>query len=240
MIYNKFLKLYNSKKKGIAVLIDPDSENTKNLKKKIKMINESSVDFIFVGGSTLFLKELDTFLKKIKSLSEKPVIIFPGSALQVSRYCDAILFLSLISGRNPQFLIGEQVSSAMRIKKLGIEAIPTGYILIESGRTTSVEFISNTRAIPRDKHNIVLSHAVCGELLGFKSIYLDGGSGAIYPVPDDLIKKVKKEIKIPLIVGGGIRSIDEIKRKQDAGADIVVIGNILEKDMSLLKNLKGG
>lgn len=236
-VYEKILDNIKNRKKSIAVLLDPDSENLNKLSKKIKKINESYVDFLFVGGSTLFNEDFEKFLKNVKKLSSKPVVIFPGSSLQVSKHCDAILFLSLISGRNPQFLIGEHVSSAMKIKKLGIECIPTGYILIESGNFTSVEFMSNTIPIPRDKHNIVISHALAGELLGFKLIYLDGGSGALYSVPEELIKKVKKEITIPLIIGGGIKSLEEIREKHNAGADIVVIGSIIEKDEGIIDKL---
>lgn len=238
-VYEKILNNIKNKKKSIAVLLDPDSEDLNKLKNKIKSINESVIDFIFVGGSTIFNDDFEKFLKNVKELSKKPIVIFPGSSLQVSKHCDAILFLSLISGRNPQFLIGEHVASAMKIKKLGIECIPTGYILIESGNFTSVEYMSNTKPIPRDKHNIVISHAVAGELLGFKMIYLEGGSGALYSIPMELINKVKKEINIPLIVGGGIKSVEEIKEKHKAGADIVVIGNIVEKDESIIKKLRG-
>lgn len=236
-VYEKIINNIRNKKKSIAALIDPDSENLSHIKRKIKKINESSIDFLFVGGSTLFNENFENFLKNVKKLSSKPVVIFPGSSLHVSKHCDAILFLSLISGRNPQFLIGEHVSSAIKIKKLGIECIPTGYILIESGNFTSVEFMSNTRPIPRDKHDIVISHALAGELLGFKLIYLDGGSGALYSIPEELIRKVKKEINIPLIIGGGIKTVEEIKDKHNAGADIVVIGSIIEKDEGILDKL---
>lgn len=236
-VYEKILNNVKNKKKSVAVLLDPDSEKKENLRKKIKKINESSIDYIFVGGSTLFDEDFESFLKIVKELSKIPVVIFPGSSLQVSKHCDAILFISLISGRNPQFLIGEHVQSAMKIKRLGIECIPTGYILIESGNLTSVEYISNTKPIPRDKQNIVISHALAGELLGFKLIYLDGGSGALYTIPDEIISKVKKEINVPLIVGGGIKSIEEIKKKHKSGADIVVIGNIIEKDEKIIDKI---
>ena len=237
MIYNKILELKKNNKKGIALLIDPDNEKIHNVRKNIESINNSNVFMILIGGSTLFTADFDLFTKEVKKYTNKPVVIFPGSSLQISKYADAILFLSLISGRNPQYLIGEQVNAALKLKGIGIEAISTGYMLIESGARTSVEFISNTKPIPRTKSEIILAHAVAAELLGMKLLYLDAGSGAKYSIPFDAVKKVSDSVSIPLMVGGGIKSMDEIKKYFHYGADIVVIGTLYEKNKNILNDI---
>jgi len=237
MIYNKILELKKNHKKGIALLIDPDNEKIHNVRKNIENINNSNIFMILIGGSTLFTTDFDLFTKEVKKYTNKPVVIFPGSSLQISKYADAILFLSLISGRNPQYLIGEQVNAALKLKGMGIEAISTGYMLVESGASTSVEFISNTKPIPRRKSGIILAHAVAAELLGMKLLYLDAGSGARYSVPPAAVKKVSNSVSIPLMVGGGIKSKNEIEKYFRYGADIVVIGTLYEKNKRILKNI---
>ena len=235
MIYEFIKQAVENKKKLVAALIDPDTDTGIPLEERVECINNSRVDLIFVGGSTLYNRDFDDFVKKIKGLTENPVIIFPGSSLQISKHADAILFLSLISGRNPQYLIGEHVRAAPRLKKMDVEVIPTGYMLIESGSTTTVEFISNTRPIPRNKNEIALAHALAGEFLGMKLIYMDAGSGADNSIPAEMIRAVKSGITVPLIIGGGIRSKEDIEEKFSAGADIVVIGSLLEKEPEALK-----
>ncbi|MEO0236290.1 MAG: phosphoglycerol geranylgeranyltransferase, partial [candidate division WOR-3 bacterium] len=173
----------------------------------------------------------------VKSKTQKPVILFPGSHAQLTKHADAVLFLSLLSGRNAQYLIDEQVRMAPILRKFNLEAISTAYLLIESGRTTTVEWVTNTRPIPRNKVDLVIAHVLAAEMMGFKLIYLEAGSGAEKPVPDELIKLVKANINIPLIVGGGLKSLDTINGVFEAGADFVVIGNKLEEDPKFLRSL---
>ena len=229
-IYNRLLKCKKEKGAGYFVLIDPDSYDRENLVEMALRCQTASVDALLIGGSLLFEHNLDTFIKKIKDVIQMPVIIFPGSKLQLSKYADAILFLSLISGRNPNYLIGDQVIAAPHIKELGIEPISTGYMLIESGETTSAEFMSGTRPIPRKKTDIAVAHALAAEYLGMKFVYLEAGSGARYPVPDELISAVNEQCKIPLIVGGGLRTPEQAHKKVMAGASYIVTGNILENN----------
>lgn len=229
--YNQILNRVNSKKASFVILIDTENISTDKLPIFVTKCVESEVDFIFIGGSLLLDMQFDQKIKTIKKFAESiPVIIFPGALNQLSGSADAVLFLSLISGRNPEHLIGNQVLAAPMIKKLSLEAISTAYMLIESGQTTSVEFISGTNPIPRDKADIAIAHAMAAELLGFKLIYLEAGSGAEKTVPDEMIRKVSHATKVPLIVGGGIKSPESANQKVSAGADIIVIGNHFEKN----------
>ena len=218
----------------LAALLDPDSEDLIALEKKIELIEKSEVDFFFVGGSTTWNNDFERFVEQVKSLASKKVIIFPGSAEQISPAADAILFLSLISGENPRYLIGEQIKAAPVLKKLDIEVISTGYMLIDGGRKTTVELVSGTKPILQDNIDKVRNAAYAAQLLGMKMVYLECGSGARYSVKEDLIREVRKNIDIPLVVGGGIKNKKEIESKQRAGADIVVVGNALEKDPTIL------
>lgn len=227
-IYNYILSKKQSNQNCFALLIDPDKIDLKNLPSFIEKCNQGKVDIILVGGSMVYDTEYEKKLVKIKSITDIPVVIFPGSPNQISATADAILFLSLLSGRNPEYLIGSQVAAAPLIHKLKLEAVSTAYLLIESGHTTSVEFVSNTKPIPRDKVNIAIAHALAAELLGFKLLYLEAGSGADIPVPDEMVRSVSKAITIPLIVGGGITSPDDAAKKVAAGADIIVVGNHFE------------
>jgi phosphoglycerol geranylgeranyltransferase len=233
-IYKTILSKKDRGEKMLAALLDPDSEKLITLEKKIELIEKSEVDFFFVGGSTTWNNNFERFVEKVKSLVSKKVIIFPGSAEQISHAADAILFLSLISGENPRYLIGEQIKAAPVLKKLDIEVISTGYMLIDGGRKTTVELVSGTKPILQDNIDKVRNAAYAAQLLGMKMVYLECGSGARYPVKDDLIREVSKNIDIPLVVGGGIKNKKEIESKHRAGADIVVVGNALEKDPTIL------
>lgn len=226
MIYKELLK----KRPGLFVLLDPDRIERDEIERIVGMINDSPTCAILVGTSLLLSPDFDDFVHKVKSHSKIPIIIFPGGSNQVSKYADAIFFLSLLSGRNPQFLIGDQVRAAPLVRRYRLEAIPVGYILVGSGRVLSVEFMSATQAIPQDKPEIITAHALAGSYLGMKFIYLDAGSGSEEGVREEIIERVKGEIDIPLIIGGGIREVSQAKSKIEAGADFIVIGNVLERD----------
>ncbi|MGB4414084.1 MAG: geranylgeranylglyceryl/heptaprenylglyceryl phosphate synthase [Paludibacter sp.] len=228
-IYRKILLNREAKQKMIAVLLDPDQCKGRHLISLISILKTNVPDFIFVGGSHT-LSSTDSLIELLKDEINSDIILFPGNASQFSDKVDALLFLSLISGRNAEFLIGQHVNSAIAIKKSGLEVIPTAYILIEGGKTSSAEYMSNTRPIPRDKNEIALSTAVAGELLGMRLAYLEAGSGAETPVPPDMINFVKNNLSIPLIVGGGIKTEEDLKTAYDAGADLVVIGNVFESE----------
>ena len=226
-IYKNILLNRELNHKMLAVLLDPDQCHGRALASTIAELKSNIPDFIFVGGSHT-LNSVDSLIELLKEEIDTNIILFPGNATQFSSKADALLFLSLLSGRNAEFLIGQHIGSAVAIKKSEVEVIPTGYILIDGGKLTSVEYISNTRPIPRDKKGIALSTSVAAELLGMKLVYLEAGSGANIPVPADMIEYVKKGLSLPLIVGGGIRTTDQLKEAFDAGADIVVVGNIFE------------
>jgi phosphoglycerol geranylgeranyltransferase len=232
-IYSRIQTSLEKHRKMLAVLIDPDKCQGEELTHFLDLVKKAEPDFIFVGGS-LTSESIDLAIERIKKACSIPVVLFPGDATQVSYRADAILFLSLISGRNPDFLIGQHVVSAPFIKKSGIETISTGYLLVESGSTTAVEYMSNTRAIPRAKKSIAVATAIAGELLGNKLIYLEAGSGAQQAVPVEMIAAVKANISIPLIVGGGLCTKADIETALSAGADIVVVGNVLEKEPELM------
>jgi phosphoglycerol geranylgeranyltransferase len=226
-------------KKLLAVLIDPDKIKSEELLKQfIGSCEYAKADLIFVGGSLLINDVFNQTIKTIKSCTKIPVIIFPGSPLQISSDADGILFLSLISGRNPELLIGHHVIAAPYLKKSGIETLPTGYILVDCGSPTTVGYMSNTQAIPYDKPEIAACTAMAGEMLGLKLIYLDGGSGAQKPISQNCIESVCKQIDIPVIVGGGIRSIDVANSAWKAGATIVVIGTAFEKEPELMASFR--
>jgi putative glycerol-1-phosphate prenyltransferase len=236
-IYEKLFSK-EDRDKGIFVLLDPDRTPREKMDVFLeKLTSDKRVKAILVGTSLMFSVDFDEFVKKIKDNSEVPVIIFPGSSLQVSRYADALLFLSLISGRNPELLIGEHVRVAPLIKQLGVETIPTGYMLIDAGKISSVEFISNTKPIPRNKPDIAVAHAMAAELLGLKVLYLEAGSGAPLPIPEEIIKAVKDSVELPLIVGGGLRNRKDMQIAFDSGADYVVVGTALEERIDFLEEI---
>lgn len=213
--------------KGLVWLIDPDKWNREDIADQVGVANELGVDLIFVGGSLIF-KPVDLLIDFVKEHTRIPVVLFPGSPLQISAKADATLFLSLISGRNPEYLIGNHVIAAPFLKESGLEVIPTGYVLIDGGFQTSVSYMSNTLPIPADKADIVLATALAGEMLGLKVIYLDAGSGARNPVSSRVISTVASQISLPLMVGGGIRTAHEARSAYQAGADILVVGNAAE------------
>ncbi|MFP4621283.1 MAG: geranylgeranylglyceryl/heptaprenylglyceryl phosphate synthase [Bacteroidales bacterium] len=235
MIYDKITENYG-KQKLFSLHIDPEKHHQKSLEHLINLANASEVDFILTGGS-LLSDTLDHTIKIIRDLTDIPVILFPGNLMQVSKYADGILFLSLISGRNPELLIGNHVLAANMLKKSGIEVIPTGYILINGGNVSSVEYISNTKPIPGNKPDIIASTAIAGELLGHRLIYLESGSGANQSVYSKAIKHVKKHINTPLLVGGGLKTPEEVERVCHAGADMVVVGNAIEDSPDNLKSM---
>lgn len=220
----------------LAVLLDPDKIALEELEKVVLKINESKAHFILVGGSLLFSNVLDQFIQIIKNNTTLPVILFPGNAIQISDKADGILFLSLISGRNPEFLIGNQVIAAPLLKKTQLEIISTSYLLIDSGTETTASYISNTKPIPYHKPEIAMATALAGEMMGHKLIYLDGGSGAQQVVPTELIKKVALNCTNPIIVGGGIRTTKQLHEAYESGATMVVIGTAFENDINFLKN----
>ena len=219
-------------KKGAAhiVLIDPDRKDENSIIKRVKIANNSDVDALFVGGSLMMDSKCAERVENIKSISEIPVIFFPGGVGQLNPYYDAMLFMSVISGRNPHYLIGEQVIAAPLVKDLGIETISTGYILIDGGASSTVEIISGTRPIPMERVDIAVAHALAGQYLGMKLIYLEAGSGAKYPVSSSIIKAIKNVIDLPLVVGGGINSPKSAKEAVDAGASIIVTGTAIENN----------
>jgi phosphoglycerol geranylgeranyltransferase len=232
----EILKLRHQQgKKSIAVLVDPDkAEDPARLQHMINLVSENCIDFFFVGGSLVTTTNLSAVINQIKENISIPVILFPGSSLQIDPGADAILFLSLISGRNPDLLIGQHVVAAPILKNNKMEVMSTGYILINSGRTTSVAYISNTTPIPDDKYSLAACTAMAGEMLGLQLIYLDAGSGAEKEISAKMIATVRKSVNVPLIVGGGINTAQKALTALEAGADMIVIGNALEKDPDLL------
>ncbi|MBK6344474.1 MAG: geranylgeranylglyceryl/heptaprenylglyceryl phosphate synthase [Bacteroidales bacterium] len=236
-VYETILKRRDDRKKQMAVLIDPDKLDDSIIRKMAVSAAECSVDYFFVGGSLLINNRLDECTRIIKETAGIPVVLFPGNTLQMSWKADAILFLSLISGRNAEMLIGRHVVAAPYLKLSPLEVISTGYMLIESGRPTAVSYMSNSDPIPHDKDDIAMCTAMAGEMLGLKLIFMDAGSGAINPVSPDMISHVKQSINVPLLVGGGIRTPEKAAELAAAGADLLVIGNAFEKDPGLISEL---
>jgi phosphoglycerol geranylgeranyltransferase len=225
-------------KKSIAVLIDPDKiGDASQLEPLLRLANENCVDYFFVGGSLITTSNLSDVVRTIKENISIPVVLFPGSALQIDPSADALLFLSLISGRNSDLLIGQHVVAAPILKNSKLEVLPTGYVLINSGKTTSVAYISNTTPIPEDKYSLAACTAMAGEMLGLRLIYLDAGSGAEREVSKKMISAVRKAVDVPLIVGGGINTPQKAFQALEAGADLIVIGNALEKSPQLLTEI---
>ena len=225
-------------KKSIAVLVDPDKvDDTSRLLQLTNLATENCIDFFFVGGSLITTPNLSQVVKQIKDNVTIPVVLFPGNFMQVEPSADALLFLSLISGRNPELLIGQHVMAAPILKNTKLEIIPTGYILINSGPITSVAYISNTTPIPDDKYSLAACTAMAGEMLGLQSIYLDAGSGAEKEISVRMIATVRKAVNVPLIIGGGINTSQKALNALEAGADMIVIGNALEKKPNLLSEI---
>jgi putative glycerol-1-phosphate prenyltransferase len=230
-IYNQIVKSKIENEKLLAILLDPDKIDLDNVEILIEKINQSPATHIFIGGSLVENNILDELISKIKENCNLPIVLFPGNPSQISDQADAILFLSLISGRNPDYLIEHQVKAVPTLKQTDLEIISTGYILIESGTETAVERVSKTTPLDRNNPEYILQTAQAGELLGNKLIYLEAGSGAAIAVPKEIIKLVFQNIEIPLIVGGGIIDLQGIKNAYDSGADLVVIGTAFENNI---------
>jgi phosphoglycerol geranylgeranyltransferase len=233
---NIYHSLFSGERKVFALLIDPEKQTKEILEKTIEKASLSRIDVILVGGS-LTSRPVDDLITAIKSMTSIPVVLFPGNLLQISPKADGILLLSLISGRNPEYLIGNHVLVSQFLKKSQLEIISTGYILVDGASLSSVEYISNTRPIPSDKDEIVVATALAGEQLGHKLIYLEAGSGSNCHVKEETVEKVKDSITIPLIVGGGIRSAEHIRMLYKAGADGVVVGSAIEENYMILPEL---
>ena len=236
-IYHSLVERKKLQKKSFAVLIDPDKVDDEKMRHLILLAKQASVDYFFVGGSLITSGDLQRTVLGIKKRSSIPVVLFPGNHQQISEHADAILLLSLISGRNPDLLIGQHVTAAQRLKASELEIIPTGYLLIDGGTMTTVQYVSGTAPIPTDKVEIAAYTALAGEQLGMKLIFAEAGSGAKHHVPTEVIKAIKKEVNIPLIVGGGIRTPESAAAVFKAGANMVVVGNCFEKDPELIQDI---
>ena len=236
-IYNQLIKTIEIKGAAYLVLLDPDKLNSDKLENFIKKCNDADVDGFLIGGSLMLNGDIDNFIKKVKQFSKLPAIIFPGAVDQVSPSADAILYLSVVSGRNPEHLIGKHVLSAPLIRRANLEPISTGYILIESGTSTTAQYMSGSSPIPRNKPEIAAATALAAEYIGMKLIYLEAGSGAQQTVPNEMVKAVSSICSVPIIVGGGIKSPKAAREKVDSGANIIVTGNFFENEnnWSLIK-----
>jgi phosphoglycerol geranylgeranyltransferase len=236
-LYDTFAANKKLGRKCFTVLVDPDKVDRQKIDQLVTLATEAGVDYFFVGGSLVVSDQLDERIKQIKASCDIPVILFPGSPSQISRYADGLLYLSLISGRNPELLIGQHVVSAPFVKKSGLEIIPTGYIVVDGGAPTTVSYISNASPVPADKNEIATCTAMAGEMLGMKLIYMDAGSGAKIPITETMIETVSRATEAPLIIGGGITTSEKAYRNCKAGADVIVIGNAIEKDPGLIKEM---
>jgi len=233
-LYTSFLEAKKAGKKKFVVLIDPDNIRLSKLDKVLELSNQANVDYFFIGGSLVVNDMLDMVLANIKKVTDIPMILFPGNSFQLSYKADGLLFLSLISGRNADLLIGKHVITAPFLKISPLEIMSTGYMLIDGGISTTVQYMSNTTPIPSSKDDIALCTAMAGEMLGLKMIYMDAGSGAQQPITTSMINAVSTAIDIPLIVGGGIRTPEKAYENVKAGADVIVVGNAIEKDPQLI------
>jgi phosphoglycerol geranylgeranyltransferase len=236
-VYEKILQKKKEGKKQLAVLVDPDKAQGDDLKLLGELATKAGVDYFFAGGSLLTNGNITDCVKGLKKYSDIPVIIFPGSIEQLTPEADAVLFLSLISGRNPDLLIGDQVTAAPLVKKLKLESISTGYILVESGNHTTVQRVSNTVPIAANDINHAAHTALAGEMLGLKLIFAEAGSGAMNPISEKMISRIREEITIPLITGGGIRTAEKAIANCKAGADLIVVGNSIEQNKDLIRLL---
>ncbi len=236
-VYTSLVNKKKNGKKSLAILIDPDNTSGNSLEPIIQLSLDAQVDYFFVGGSLVVSDHLDECILFIKKRCSIPVLLFPGSASQISKHANALLYLSLISGRNPELLIGQHVISAPFVKKSGLEIISTGYMVVDGGAPTTVSYISNATPIPADKADIAFCTAMAGEMLGMKLIYMDSGSGAKKAISEQMIAAVAQNIQVPLIVGGGIRDAEKAYLNCKAGADVIVVGNAIEKQPSLIKEM---
>lgn len=237
MILSQFINARESASTKFAVLIDPEKSSRKMLEAYASLAAYSKIDFFFLGGSMFGIEELNFCLDALNEVSNIPKIIFPGNSNHISEKADALLFLNLISGRNPEYLIGQQLAAATQLKNSNLEIVPTAYMLIDERNTTSVSYVSNTSPIPASKIDIAKNTAFAGELMGNKLIYMDAGSGAEFAIAQDMIATVKSYINVPLVVGGGIRNPKMAQNASNAGADVIVVGNVLEKDPMLIADI---
>ncbi len=236
-IYQDLSNLKKQGKSGFAVLVDPDKIAPADMPYLAELCNDAGVNYILMGGSLVVAHQLDTCIQRFKAESDIPVILFPGSPAQVTPYADALLYLSLISGRNPELLIGQHVVSAPMVKASGLEVISTGYMVIDGGAPTTVSYMSHSAPIPANKPDIALCTAWAGELQGKHVIYMDAGSGAKNPISEEMIRKVSSHIEIPLFTGGGITTPEKVYSNCNAGANIIVVGNAIERDPMLIREL---
>src|SRR5215203_3667285 len=236
-VYQTIQERKEQGKKSFAVLIDPDKITAASLSQLLKNAVAAGVDYLFVGGSLVISDNLDSCVQQIKQQCTIPVLLFPGSPSQITKKADALLYLSLISGRNAELLIGQHVVSAPFVRASGLEIISTGYMVIDGGAPTTVSYISNAAPIPADKADIALCTAMAGEMLGKKIIYMDSGSGAKKPISEEMIAAVAQNIDVPLIVGGGIKDAEKAYLNCRAGADVIVIGNAIEKDATIIEEM---
>lgn len=228
-VYRHLVEISEERGAGFIVLIDPDKLPPRDLPRFAAMCERASVDALFVGGSLCQMtSDLDDYVSSLKSVVDIPVIGFPGSLSQLSRHLDAVLFLSVISGRNPEYLFGQHVHAAPAIRRMAIEPIATGYMLIESGRTTTAQYISHSLPIPRQKPDVASATALAAEMMGMKLLFTDGGSGAEDAVPEEMVAAIVETCTIPLVVGGGLRSPMDVARRAEAGASFIVVGNAFE------------
>jgi len=235
-----YQQLKDKKSKGLksfAVLIDPDKVDEEKIDQLTSLAVDARVDYLLVGGSLVISNHLDKVVQRIAKNCSIPTILFPGSPSQISTHADGLLYLSLISGRNPELLIGQHVISAAAVKQSGLEIISTGYMVIDGGAPTTVSYISNAAPIPADKNEIAMCTAMAGEMLGMKLIYMDAGSGARRPISEEMIQLVSSFVEVPLLIGGGIKDPEKVYLNAKAGADLLVVGNAIEKDASLLAEM---
>lgn len=237
MVLQQLQALKRQSRSGFAVLADPDKIAPADMQHLARLCNDAGVDYLLMGGSLLMVHQMELCIQRFKTESDIPVVLFPGSPAQVTPYADALLYLSLISGRNPDLLIGQHVASAPQVKASGLEVISTGYIIVDGGVQTTVSYMSGTVPLPADKPEIALCTAWAGELQGKHVIYMDAGSGARRPVSAEMIKKVSANIAVPLIVGGGITSAEKVFENCAAGANLVVVGNAIERDPMLIRDM---
>jgi phosphoglycerol geranylgeranyltransferase len=236
-IYPELLEAKRKGEKKFVVLFDPDKMRLSKMKQALELAVECDVDYFFIGGSLVVNNMLDAVLKDIRERCSIPMVLFPGSSFQLSYRADALLFLSLISGRNPELLIGQHVISAPFLKMSPLEIISTGYILVDGGVMTSVQYMSNTYPIPAHKDDIAVCTALAGEMLGLKLMYMDAGSGAKNPISESMIESVSGAVSVPVIIGGGIRTPEKVAANFKAGADLIVVGNAIEKDPGLIREM---
>lgn len=236
-IYTSWCENKAANEKRLAVLVDPDKADIRHLEYLKEAAALGFVDYFFIGGSLLTTSNLNATMQFLKKHTSVPLVLFPGSTMQIHRDADGILFLSLISGRNPDLLIGKHVEAAPILATSNTEIIPTGYIIIDGGKATAASYMSNTQPIPIDKPEIAVCTAMAGEMLGLKCIYLEAGSGALNPVPTEAIKQIRKKVSVPIIAGGGIRDVETAKVICEAGADILVVGTKFENDPSTMESI---